>query len=67
MLKETKWFWDENMTPLQILRCLIYLQKDQLLQSHEKQETLKMEAGDLIPYSFETPSFIQMPLNSVHN
>lgn len=45
----------EHDSSVQILWCLIYLHKDQLLQSHTKQETQKMEAGDLLPYSLEIP------------
>lgn len=45
----------EHDSSVQILQCLIYLDKDQFLQSHKKQDTQKMEAGDLLPYSFETP------------
>lgn len=45
----------EHDSSVQILQCLRYLHKDQFLQSHKKQDTQKMEAGDLLPYSFETP------------
>lgn len=47
----------EHDSSVKILWCLIYLHKDQLLWSHNKQETWKMEAGNLLPYSFETPTF----------